>query len=913
MAASVLGCGGDSPEKMVASAKEYLAKGDRPAAIIQLRNALQEAPDNGEARFLLGKARLDARDLVSAEKELRRALELNWPADEVLPLLARAMVELDHEEALIKEFGDRKLGDARAQATFQSQLGDAYLQRNEPAAASKAYAAALEARSDYAPAQLGRAVLLAREGKLDQALAQVDSILATSPKLARAHVVRGSLLSAKGDAPGARQALEAAIAADAEALAPRLMLMGLLIQYGDFEAAAKLLESTRKVAPRDVRLGYLGALLAFREGELDKAREQLQEVLKRAPQNVPSLTLAGTIDLREKRYAVAAANFSKVLARAPDHVFARQQLVQTYLRMGQAAKAQETLRPLLAKGTPQAPRLLLLAGETFLANGDAKTASDYFQAASKAEKTPAAVARIRLGQIALATGRTEEGFQQLEAASDLDESRYQADLAIIAAHLRRNELDKAMSAARTLEKKQPNNPLSFQIIGEIHLKKRDAAAARRSFERALELQPDYLPAARQLGRLDLAAKRPDEARKRFEAMIAKDNRNDQLYLVLAEFEASAGADATRIAGILQRAIDANPQSAPARYALIRLHERNGDLKAALAAAQAAQAALPGDARILDAVGRVQQLAGEIDQAIETTNRWAALQPESTTPLMRLASLHVGQKSYERAIDDLKRARKLAPDAREPVLQLARVYLAANRPEDALAEARQLQKSEPKNAAGYALEGEILFRQKKFAQAEKAYREALRASPRADTLAIALHAVLLESGKASEADKFIRNWLAENPKNATARVYLGVRDASDGNLKAAAGHYRAAIENDADNVTALNNLAWIGGEIGDPKAIVYAERAAKLAPENPAVLDTYGTLLIKKGDVAKGLEFLERASARDTGKHGIRRLKYAQELVKAGQKDQARKELEALQALPEDFPGKSEIPALLKAL
>ncbi len=79
LATSLLAGCGEKPEAMVASAKEYLAKNDRSAAVIQLKNALQENPNLAEARLLLGKTQLQGGDLASAEKELRKALELKVP------------------------------------------------------------------------------------------------------------------------------------------------------------------------------------------------------------------------------------------------------------------------------------------------------------------------------------------------------------------------------------------------------------------------------------------------------------------------------------------------------------------------------------------------------------------------------------------------------------------------------------------------------------------------------------------------------------------------------------------------------------------------------------------------------------------------------------------------------------------
>ena len=71
----ITACGGDNPDTLLASARDYLAKNDAKAAVIQIKNVLQNAPNSAEARYLLGKALMASGDPAGAEVELRKAME----------------------------------------------------------------------------------------------------------------------------------------------------------------------------------------------------------------------------------------------------------------------------------------------------------------------------------------------------------------------------------------------------------------------------------------------------------------------------------------------------------------------------------------------------------------------------------------------------------------------------------------------------------------------------------------------------------------------------------------------------------------------------------------------------------------------------------------------------------------------
>lgn len=906
-------CTRDGPDQLLASARDYMARSEYAAASIQARNAVQAKPDSADARIVLGQALLAANDPVGAESEFRRALQLGGNADDVLPPLAQAMIGAGKSEALVREFGDRQPASPAARARFAATLGDAYslLKRRDDAA--RAYRSALAAVPGNANARLGLAQLEAQAGRLDAAMAAADAVIADDPANAQAYALKSDILLARRDTAGARNALERAVQANASYLPARYALVSTLVDEGALDAARTHLAIAQKQSPDDVRLVYFQSAVALRSGDLVAARDRINQILKVLPDHAPSLLLLARIELQSQQYASAEAHLRRVLAVAPGSREARRLLATGYLRSGQAAKAQQALQPLLDDDGRGDPQVLLLAGEASLASGDVRQATRYYEeAATHGQKTALAAAQTRLGQIALASGRSDDGARQLESAAQADPSFRQTDLALISSQLRAGQLDKALASARALEKKHPNDPMSHQVLGTVQLARRDQAAARASFERALQLNATFVPAARALGEMDLADRKPDAARRRYESMIVKEPRNASLRLALADLQVRTGADAADVVKTLQEAVAADPAAMEARLALISVLARSGNTRGALTAAQEANAANPASIPLLQVLAVLQAEVGDHNQSLETLRKLAQLQPGVSMPFQRVAARQAQNKQYDRAAETLRMAKELAPGDLSLSRDLIVLYLTAGRPDDALAEARAAQTSSPRNAAGWLLESQVHEHARNYAAAERALRQGLKVDPDSGLLAARLNGALIAAGKTAEADAFVSKWLAEHPKDTTLRIQLGDRELAAKNYRGAVPHYQAVLAVDPNNVVALNNLAWIAGQNNDPKAISYAERAVQLAPDSAPVLDTIGTLLVSQGKAERGVDYLARATRIAPERADIR-LNYAKGLVRAGRKAEARRELEAMLANSADFAGKSEATALLKTL
>jgi putative PEP-CTERM system TPR-repeat lipoprotein len=811
---------------------------------------------------------------------------------------------------LTDEFGSTSLGDAKAQAELKTALVRAFAEQGKTAESQAALTAALAADPTNISAQLFQVREKSARQDFDGALALVDAILARAGDNEEAHRLKGDLLvHGKKDSAAGLASYRKSVEVKPGFIEGHASILSQLLRERKHDEAAVQLDALRKVAPGNPSMLFFDTMLAYQKRDIKLAKERSQQLMRVSSGSPLALQLAGAVELEANSLIQAEAYLAKSLQLAPAETLTRRLLTTVYMRSGQAQKALTTAQPFIKESDKLDADLNTLLGEVFLQSGDAKRAEEYFTRASrqdpKNERTRTAVALSQL-----AGGRAEAGLAELQDIS-ASETGVAATMALISAHLRRGELDKALRAIDALEKKQPDKPLPHNLRGRTLLAKKDLAGARKSFERSVAIDPTYFASVASLAAMDMTEKKPDDARKRFEAVLAKDPKNGPALLAIAELRARTGGPKDEVAELVGRAITATPTEKGPRLLLIDFHLRNKDAKLALSVAQSAVAALPDSPELQDALGRALLATGDTNQALAAFNKSATMQPDSPLPQIRIADAHLSDKNKLAATESLRKALAIQPANLEVQNRLIAIAMEDKNYAEAVRVARNVQKQQPKIPTGYLLEGDIAAAQKNWMAASEAYRNGLKSAP-APILAAKAHGALLSGERREEAGRFAAAWVKENPTDMAFRMHLGDMASALQDYPEAEKQYTAVLREQPRNAIAMNNLAWVGGKLNREGAIPMAQKALEIAPGQPAFMDTLAGLYSDKGDYAKALEWQTKAIEKASTEL-LYKLNLAKIHIKGGKKDLARKELDELAKLGDKFRGQAQVASLLKTL
>jgi putative PEP-CTERM system TPR-repeat lipoprotein len=906
-AALLAGCDrGKSVEQNIRDGEAHHAAGDIPAALIDMRNALQQDPKNVKARVLIGELYLEVPDGQAAEAALLRAKQdgADWAA--VLKPLTEAELLLGKPQAVLSDTESSDGLPPKLKVSVMAARGEALLALGRVEEAGQTLQAALAHNPHSVDVLTALARLALARNDRSAARERLAQATTEDPGSMAAWSLEGILTFSDGDFTASERAYQRILDTRRWNLSARLGIARAQIAAGKLDAAAATLAEVLKAAPANANANYLAALLAYRQRRFVDAQTLVQHTLSVAGDFPSGLLLAGASDLALKRYEQANVYLRRYVQLVPQNLEARKLLAIVEVQLGEATEAVKTLSPAVAQGSND-PQLLALVGVASARTGDLAAADRYLTLALS-QRPDDVDLRTQLGITQLARGELAAAADELERASRDDPHALRPDVVLVLTYLRGGEFDKALRAAKRVQERQPGDPAGFDLAGLVLLAKGDDEAARTSLLQARQLRPDGVLALNLLAALELRQGRTSAARGYYREVLRVDPKNAAASVALAKLDIEGGRAAEALATL--RAALQGDQSVAVFGRLLLAEGRTGE---ALDAAKTALAKSPRDPDLLEILGRAQLGTGDAEAAKGTFETLAGVRPAGGTAHRYLAEADVALHHGDLAAAEARKAIDLDPRDEAARKLLARIYLSERAYADARPLIEELAAKQPKDSEVAALQGDLAMALGSPEEAAAAFQRGLALAP-SSALQLRLARAQMQSGHGDAAEQSLRSWIAARPEDAAARLALADVYMARNRLNDAAEQYRAVAEKDPDNAVAENNYAWALSQTGhEVEALEHARRAASLRPNAPEVMDTLGVVLLQNHRGADAVDALQKAAALGPGNPDVQ-LHLAQALAAVGRREEARSLLRALMSATNGSPARrAQAQALLRDL
>lgn len=900
-----------SGEASLGAAQKSFELGDYEAAGQMARNVLANASDDPQARLLFGRILLESGNAKAGETELRRAMESGAPAPQVRPFLARAIVTAGEPKRALQELSSSVEGTEAERAELLAVLAEAKARLGDAAGAQALVQQAHGLQPDSVAASLVEARLLAAgKGGAAAGLAVLDRVLAKQPEQHDLLRLKGELLMhGQRDFAAATQVLSQLVKLRPRELDGQVALVYALLIQGKVTEARAQLKALQGVYPRAFPVLLLDTQLTLNEGQFSQANEKAQALLKVAPDHPAAAVLAGGAQLSLGALPQAEQTLSRVLFLDKNSVAARRYLAATRLRMGRPEQAWETLQPLLSANPPDMVAVGI-AAEVRLAEGRFVEAERLFS------RVVAARPDDLRGQVALAQAQQAQGQHDRALASlaTLAQSSGGATAhgALINAHIRASQFDKALAACQAFAEKEPSSPLPHLLEARVRALMGDRAGQVKALQDTLAKDKQNFSATMALALVDRRAGDLPAARQRLVRFLEADPRAAHAWTALAALEAASGPKGLQAEEeTLRKAVDAAPASAELQVLLVQNLLRQRRHVEALNVASKAEASFKGRADITEAAGAAQMASGDLNQAQKSYASLSTLLPHDPRPLLTLARVQLSAGNSDQAVRSLQRAIELAPGATPNTLAAMRMLVSVKGAGAAAQLLAGLKSKHAQSAWPHVVEAELLLDQKQGEKALQAFKSGLD-KQQATVAAVGYSGSLLNLRRTAEARAFAATWIKENPKDHVFLRHLGDRALLAGDLDEAERQFRASVALAPQDALSQNNLAWTLVRKNDPKALEPARRAIGLAPGEPAVMDTFAAALQTAGQTPAATDILLQLVDQYPERH-VSRLKLARLLIANGDKAAAKRQLDTLAKAGAAFAQQGEVKALLGKL
>ncbi|EWH11133.1 hypothetical protein DS2_04730 [Catenovulum agarivorans DS-2] len=878
--ALMAGCGQQSYQSNLEQAQQQLSKEQEQAAVISLKNAIQQDPNQSEARVLLGSVYARQGLFSAAEKELTKAIELGAKESQVLPVLAEVWLYLEDSGSL------DKYSDKNDDAKFY--LAAYHLNQGLESKAVELFTQVSRQAGDGAIYKLS-SEFVKIFNQQQNSLAHLSEVALAYPEHRYVQQIYARSLAISGEYKKAVSVYQDLVNQSPSFIQLKLFLADAQVKSGNYKAASPNIKELLKFAKHHAYLNYLNAIVDFEAQEFESAKLSAERALQAGFENKIARIIAGVSSFRLNNLEQAYNHLQPVADDIPEGHDLKRLLAALQISLGYT---DEALINVLESDTEVDPDLVAALGYQLHSKQQTEGLQSLLKKVEgKSIDNPQTLARI--GALKLTLDQDGNGgVDELEKVFALDSDIEIAKRLLLIRYLDKGEFDKAIDLANKLIEQYPSKAEGHNYTAVIYERMGEIDKVDQAFSKAIEVEPSN--AAALLYFIGQSAQNNDfDSVGKYLKQLLDEHPTHIRGLSLNMIYQKQQGNAAKGLNAYRKAFELSNESLAYRLAYGKALSSEGKYPEVISLLKPVekQLNLPDLYWHLLANAYINQ--NNLSAAEYAYKQWSTLAPNNLVARLSLISTIELTNDFNRALRETETALDYFPNDLRLKLMKARY----------LVEVRQLSKAQqvltdlnmPSNELVQALQGRIWLYTEQYNKAVAPLTAYYNTDSRAQH-AIRVAKAYIGAKQNSDAVDFLKKHIQANEQDVVSKSYLANYLSSQNSLNDASKLFESVLQQQPNNPLALNNLANLHLAKGKlQQAETLALRVTKHHPEMAAGFDTLGSVYKAQEQFDKAHKAYETAFKLNAGSLEVM-LNYIESLAKVGQKSLAAQYIDSLEPL-----------------
>ncbi len=677
------------------------------------------------------------------------------------------------------------------------------------------------------------------------------------------HLQRGEAYAAKGDCDHALNEYADAVGMmhdDHKVSAVMVKAGECLFRIGHQPQAVTAFSKAVQIDPLNMQ-AHVRLSEALVGADNPRALDEAQLVLGQKPDDPDALTVVGTLLAGAGRLSEGEQYLERALASDPTMVNVALGLADIYNAENKVPQARAVLHK-VAMSSVRNPLPWMALGRLAEQEGDAEEAEEDYRHAVALDDSM--VPNLRLAQFLQRAARVKDAEKVLQHADQLQPER---PTSLADFHFISGRVNEAVQSYLGFLKKAPPEPQAqdnMRASVVARLVEADLEAPANAPEQAplkarlhlLEFSQDLDAVTADVLQAEVALALDDIvlAKQKADSAVKQAPDSAAAHYMLGRV-AAASNDMNTAEIEWNVAVQKDGQYAPARLALAKRMLDVGEYPAGEEHVAAVVRNEPGNVRALALYSELLAAEKRMDAARSLAQRAIAVGRNDPAGHIALGKIALAQFMAGQALIEYEEAVLLDPHSDEALNGLTEVYRKGKVTRAMLTHMEKVANGKPASPTLMEIAGRLYRDHRWNADAARCFRRVLELDPQRTTAATALAETYAASGDLRRAAV-----AAEKTGSGSSALLNGVRAQENARTSDAIAAYELALHHGDTSGVAANNLAWIYASRGEQldRALELANVANKNKPEDPAVLDTLGYVLLRRRQYSESATVLEHA-------------------------------------------------------